>query len=340
MRTSSWLLLGFLSTAVTLDTTASRAQTRAAVPKPIQTDALTTKAKELFDEGLAAFLESRWADAHASFLAAWKLSPRYQIAGNLGTTEIMLGKHRDAAEHLSWYLHEAPASKEQERRQVEGHLKETLAHVAAIAVELAPAGAEVSVDGEVVGKAPLALPVFLEPGEHEIAARRDGYVAARRRVTARAGAADSLSMRLEPVRVPEPARAPDVHGGPNKALIYSGLAVTGVAAGAGVVFGVLSLQREGDADDRRVALMKDGGEYACSGGQRAAECNAYAEARNDAWTFTKVSWIGFGGAAVAGAATWLYHWTATSMVDKGTARVQATPLISTSGGGIVMTGAW
>ena len=45
-----------------------------------------------------------WTAAHAAFLEAWKLNEHYQIAANLGSMEIKLGRFRDAAEHLAIYL--------------------------------------------------------------------------------------------------------------------------------------------------------------------------------------------------------------------------------------------
>jgi hypothetical protein len=343
MKMSRIALLWSLAAALALHAGVSRAQAPAAGSKTAPPDALTEKTRQLYDEGRKAFAASHWAEAHASFLAAWKLTPHYQIAANLGTTEVLLGKHRDAAEHLSWYLREAPAVKAEARREAEAQLKEALAKVGSITVEVAPAGAEVTVDGASVGKAPLASPVFLDPGEHEIAAKLDGYASTRGSVTARAGAAGALSLRLEPAAAPASPGRSEVQkgvGGPDKRLVYTGLGVTGAAAGVGAVFGVLSLLRTGDADERYAEVRKEGGEYACSLGQRAAKCNALVDLYEDAAAFTKVSWIGFGSAATAGAATLIYSWMATPPKAGEPARVQAIPLIARGGGGVVMTGAW
>ncbi|HTN88958.1 MAG TPA: PEGA domain-containing protein [Sorangium sp.] len=316
-----------------------------------ENDALTDKVRELFDEGVKAANAGRWSDAHVSFLAAWRLKEHYQIASNLGVAELKLGKHREAAEHLAWYLREAPTTKVEQRRRAEASLKEALAKVASVTVQVEPAGAEVTVDGAAVGKAPLKLPVFLAPGEHEIGARLDGYVPAKRAVTAKAGVTETVSLRLVgqtmgpadravngPVVPGTPANPRDTSG-PSKPLLYTGMALTGVAAGLGVVFGIVSLNNESAADDLHAELETEGGEYACDAPEREDRCNRLWDHRVDAWTYTKAAWGSFGGAAVIGAATFIYYWTA-SPGSNTAARVQVVPQLAGNSGGVLITGTW
>ncbi|MGK4002873.1 PEGA domain-containing protein [Sorangium sp. So ce1036] len=191
-------LMCSLGVSIALLAPASRAQTSAETPGAAEAEALTDKARQLYDEGLAALNQSRWVEAHASFLAAWRIERHYQIASNLGVAELRLGKYRDAAEHLSWYLREAPATRVTQRQRAEVLLKEALAKVAAITVKTEPEGAEVTVDGAEMGRTPLALPVFLEPGQHMIQAELDGYKPAQERIEPKAG--DVVGMKLYLVR--------------------------------------------------------------------------------------------------------------------------------------------
>ncbi|WP_437735857.1 PEGA domain-containing protein [Sorangium sp. So ce1335] len=316
-----------------------------------ENDALTDKVRELFDEGVKAANAGRWRDAHVSFLAAWRLKEHYQIASNLGVAELKLGKYREAAKHLAWYLQEAPATKVEQRRRAEGSLKEALAKVASVTVEVEPAGAEVTVDGAPVGKAPLKLPVFLDPGEHEIAARLDGHVPEKRAVTAKAGETATVSLRLA-ARTAGPAvqmgngpiapgttTPPRDTSGPSKPVLYTGMALAGVAAGVGVVFGIVSMNKESDADALHVELEREGGEYACDALERADRCARLRDLRVDAWNYTKAAWGSFGGAAVIGAATFIYYWTASPPSDAA-ARVQVIPQLADKSGGVVVTGTW
>ncbi|WP_437647904.1 PEGA domain-containing protein [Sorangium sp. So ce362] len=188
------ILLCSLALAITLLAPASSAQTGAGARG--EAEALTDKAGQLYDEGLAALNQARWAEAHASFLAAWRIKQHYQIAANLGVAELRLGKHRDAAEHLSWYLREAPAERTAQRQRAEVLLKEALAKVAAITITTEPKGADVKVNGAAAGRTPLALPVFLEPGRHVVGAELDGYKPAQEQIEPAAGHAIGITLHL------------------------------------------------------------------------------------------------------------------------------------------------
>src|SRR5277367_5778545 len=126
-----------------------------------ETEAMTEKARQLYDEGLAAFKKGKVAEAHASYLAAWSLNKHWQIAANLADTEIELSKFREAAEHATYYLANAPANRTE---RAEALLKRALVRVAVLTITVEPAGAEVLVDDALAGTAPLPQPVFLDPG--------------------------------------------------------------------------------------------------------------------------------------------------------------------------------
>lgn len=163
---------------------------------PTESSALDEQARELFRSGVKAAEKSQWARAHAAFLAAWSLKEHYQIAGNLGTSEAMLGKWREAATHLAYYLREAPKEKVAERRSAQKLLEQARAKVGALAVRVEPAGAEILIDGKSVGRAPLAGEVFVEPGVRVLEARLTGYEVAKQEVSAAAGASLEVPLRL------------------------------------------------------------------------------------------------------------------------------------------------
>ncbi|WP_437814801.1 PEGA domain-containing protein [Sorangium sp. So ce1078] len=110
-------------------------------------------------------------------LSAWELSPTFDVAYNLGNTKYQLKKHREAAQYLSFALRNWPRLKTVAKLKptAEQRLAESRAQVGAVAVTVSIAGAEVLVDGKVVGRAPLEGEVFVEPGEHRVEARLEGY---------------------------------------------------------------------------------------------------------------------------------------------------------------------
>ncbi|WP_437827787.1 PEGA domain-containing protein [Sorangium sp. So ce1153] len=355
-------LLCSLGLAIALTAPASSAQTAAGSPGAAEVDALTDKARQLYDEGLAALNRSRWAEAHASFLAAWRIKQHYQIASNLGVAELRLGKHRDAAEHLSWYLREAPAERTAQRQRAEALLKEALAKVASVTVSTVPAGAEVTVDGAVVGRTPMTLPVFLEPGPHVISAELDGYKPAQEQTEPAVGDAIGITLHLvrsdagAPAAMAAPATAAPRAAsgtGPTKlrettaappearswvpAIVLGAASVVGLGVGVGLT--VAANDASAETSSQRVAIWNAGGGCIDAPAEHVGGCAKLrdGEARVDA--FSNGARIAYttSGLLLAGALTyWLWPATPSGNVS----RVQLVPNLGARRAGIIAQGAW
>ncbi|WP_437929607.1 PEGA domain-containing protein [Sorangium sp. So ce291] len=312
-----------------------------------ESDALTDKARQLFEDGVKAAKAGKWDDAHAAFLAAWGLKPHYQIASNLGVASLRVGKPRDAAEYLTLYLREAPATKVQERQRAEASLKEARTQVAAVTVRVAPDGAEVTVDGKLVGRAPLADPVFLDPGRHEVGAKLDRYVAQVRTVEATAGGTETLVLELQRPPAPDAdgagagrsvAPAPGAsRGGGRTAVLVGGGIATGVGAAAGVVFTVLANNRAGEAETLKGTLF-DGVQNKCLNTSPPAECMRQSRALDESARYSNVAFWSFVGAGTVGLGTLLY--AVVSSPSEPEARVQVTPMVGTNHVGFSAGGAF
>ncbi|WP_437735855.1 tetratricopeptide repeat protein [Sorangium sp. So ce1335] len=227
------------------------------------------------------------------------------------------------------------------------------------------AGSAVALTLDGVKIEPLSF-VERNPGDHVLIASMAGRRSVTRTIHLTEGerkelVLDTASLPIEPARNPAyapvqgaphradrkqanhaPARTlarPNDAGGPNRALVYTGMALTGVAAGVGTVFGILSAKHKIDADDLHDQLETKDGPSACAGGQNAAACGTLLSTRKEGWNYTKISWGFFGGAAVAGAATLIYYWRASSPAE-ATAHTRVIPQLGEGSGGIVITGAW
>jgi len=118
------------------------------------------------------------------------------------------------------------------------------------------AGAELMVDGVVVGVTPLKQPVWVNSGLRQVTARKQGYRAATRSVSVPGGEPISVAIHLEsdPSAAPlttvvAPAPRPPEKG-PNTALWLTG-AISVVFTGTAVTFGLLTL-RANDRLDREL----------------------------------------------------------------------------------------
>lgn len=229
----------------------------AATPVGMQVNA---DAQQLFFDGQTATKQKQWDRARTFFQGAWRIQQHWKIAVSLGRAELRVGRMRDAAEHLTFFLREVPAGAltPADREQVNEMLEQARATVGALKVTGAPEGAEVALDGVVVGKAPLEGELFVEPGPHRVEARRSGYVDGAGAVAAVAGREAGVDLRMVkvPVTKPLPGVGPAAGGavavpsalGPNKGVVIAGAALTAVGLGMGIGFNVMSLAKEGERD--------------------------------------------------------------------------------------------
>ncbi|AUX40718.1 hypothetical protein SOCE26_021190 [Sorangium cellulosum] len=338
-------LLWTLSVAMSLLAPVAGAQPAAPRAEAQESDALTDRARQLFEDGVKAAKAGKWADAHAAFLAAWSLKPHYQIASNLGVACLKVGKPRDAAEYLTRYLREAPATKVKERQLAEASLREARAKVAAITVQVAPEGAEVTVDGAIVGQAPLADPVFLDPGQHEVGAKLDGYEPQARSIAAAAGATETVLLELPrkaEVAAVRPAPGPRVpptstgsRDGRRTAILVGGGVATGVGAAAGVIFMVLSNSRAGEADELRGTLFENG-RNKCVPTPQTVDCGKQRDTLDESTVYSNVAFWSFVGAGTVGLGTLLYGVVSSSSGPE--ARVQVMPLVGANDIGLSVGG--
>jgi hypothetical protein len=215
---------------------------------------LLAQARELYREGFAAEKQKQWERARLFYLSAYRAQPHFQIAVHLGLAELELGRFRDAAEHLDFFLRETrdlPGADAWGRASVEQAYSRARERAATLVVSADPPGAEVLVDGSPVGNAPIAAPIFVEPGRHLVEVKLAGYVPTSNGYDLLAGTESRVSAHLTPaaapVRVsvvappPPPPRAPApvTRVRVNKVAV-AGFALAGVAAGFGVGFAAVS----------------------------------------------------------------------------------------------------
>jgi PEGA domain len=186
------------------------------VPAPAlaQDDVTLTMARERFKEGVAYFDKKDFAKARVAFLQAYALKKHPAVLLNLAQSELRSGHEADAAKHFSQYLREHKDATEAERQGAETGLTAAKALVAEVTLDVDATGAEIYVDGDLEGQAPLPGSIYLSPGAHELQARKDGKTATNQ-VNVAAGQASTISLKL--AAGPKPRPTPGVSPGePNQ----------------------------------------------------------------------------------------------------------------------------
>ena len=329
--------------------------TGAAQPAPASTasaatdsDPMSDKALELFNEGKKLFREGKYGQAEASFEAAWAIALKSKgIAANLGECEMRLGKHREAAEHLAISLRLAPPADPQ-RARTEGNFATVKGKIGTLVVQTRPAGAEIFVNGKKAGDAPLIDPIFVDPGKVKLRVRLEGYTSWEKELEVATGQEGPLEVPLEKLATVPTATATATATAPPPpprskvpAYVGGGIGVAAAVAG-GVLLGVGFAQRA-DVDER---MPRDAdGKPLCvrsadAGPELHPDCPALRDQTATALTMANAGLpilIG-GGIVIAGAIT--YFFWAGGKGASAKAAMRLTPVAGASGAGLVWAGSF
>ena len=124
-------------------------------PALAQDDVTLTMARERFKEGVGYFDKKDFAKARVAFLQAYALKKHPAVLLNLAQSELRSGHEADAAKHFAQYLREHQDATEAERQGADTGLTAAKALVGEVALDVDATGAEVYVDGDLEGQAPL-----------------------------------------------------------------------------------------------------------------------------------------------------------------------------------------
>lgn len=267
-------------------------------------------------EAREAFVRGDVAAAYERYLAIWATNKSGRIAGLLAQAEVELGRCADAIRHLDLAIADPPADgTEDVLRLLRGWRAQCESRVQQVTVSGVEPGTDVVVDGEVVGQAPLPSAIMLDPGLHQIEARRAGETVATASVNARAGATQVLTL---PASQPPPSSSgisssssasPYVPSSPPAlerkppmwpAYVGGGVFLVGLATGVG--FHLAAESKESEVEDHLDELTPN----SCGGASQPARCRDLADAVSAHDSRRLWSDIGTGAAIVAGVATASY----------------------------------
>ncbi len=272
------------------------------------------------DEGAAREFQKAYDQVH---------TPR--AAGQLGLAEQALGRWEDAERHVGEALHATgDAWVVKNRAILDEALGAIQGHLARVEVIGDPEGADVSVNGRVVGKLPLQSAVRVSAGEVEVELHASGYVPMQRTLTIVGGQYQRLVFHLakEPVassagegpsvtkvageqRPPSESTpvtplvaSPPGADEPSTARTVAKWSAAGLA-GVGLVVGIVAAVEHGSNvsafDGHTPSCFDNNGTAVHQGGSPAPECQGSLDSyRSDkTWEI-----VGFSAAGVF-AVTWL-----------------------------------
>ncbi len=285
------------------------------LPDSALDESVVEKSRELYREANEHVQRKEWAKARAALLAAWSLGRHYSIAANLGECELALGRHRDAAEYLDFALRSWGTAYPEAKQKAQTMMDEALKRVAVVEVVSTVEGADITVDGVVMGRTPLEAPLFLEPGSHELDIWRPGVPHDAKTVNLTAGERTRIQIGSAPKDPkpgspePEHDKRPEPTGNAKPIVVGAGAALTLVGATVAVVYMAKASNAESDAEalqQKRDAIYGPAGCLSSggAGSQLCAELATKLDDRNAANRTESIAWVGTGLLATATVATY------------------------------------
>jgi hypothetical protein len=263
-----------------------------------------------FDKGLAASNDQRFGEAEGQFQKAYQLWPDFRVLYNIGKVRVALGSAAEAVDAFEAYLDKGGDQIPEERRaEVRDAIAAALARVATLTVRVSPDGAEIRVDGRLVGVAPLAGPVRVTEGKHTVEALLPSRPVQLREIDV--PGASTLEVALDfpvaakleapaplpaaPVLVEKPAGEEVAHRRHVVGYLLGGAGLAATIAGAFVAY-----EGASDANAARARLVDAA--MPASGMPSVTKYDAAKRSFDDAKTRNQLGWalVGFGVAALLG----------------------------------------
>lgn len=192
-------------------------------------------AEEHFARALQLFDEGDFKLALVEFQRSFELNPNYRVLYNIGQVQFQLARYADARRSFSRYLAEGGERVQGKRRaDVEHDLEALKLRTAQLRLDVDVQDADVLVDGEKIGRSPMADSQLVDAGSHRIEAKRAGFVAAGETVTLVGGDERTVKLHLEAVPPPEPAHVAPASSGLGPVWIGWGLTAALVVGTVGV----------------------------------------------------------------------------------------------------------
>jgi tetratricopeptide (TPR) repeat protein len=207
---------------------------------------IVQEAGKHFSRGVSLYQEADYRAALVEFRRAYEIAPNTAVLYNIGETYYQLQNYAQAMTTLERYLTEAGAGAPHSD-EVDKTLDILRARVGKIEVTTNLPDTEITVDDELVGKAPLKEPVLVSIGRRKITAMHSGRQPETRFIEVAAGDTAKLTLDLAD---PEGAARPIGPAAPSN-LPTVGWIATGAFAVGSVTMGILAYRASNQLKDAR-----------------------------------------------------------------------------------------
>jgi len=218
-------------------------------------------ARRHFDQGVVLYEEGDLPRALYEFQRAFELSDNYRLLYNIGVTQLELRDYASALRSFRSYLEQGGADVPEARRaEVVSQVEALRRRVGSLIVLTSIDGAEILIDGRVIGTTPMTAPVLVNIGPLTLEVRAKGYEPWRQAIAISSRdeiALDADLVRVEPPKLAmTPVESPLAVGGsadvanPStpriETVTWSLFGATAVVGFGALVTGLLAIRAEDD----------------------------------------------------------------------------------------------
>lgn len=158
-----------------------------------------TKAQILLSEGTQLFNRGAMAEALDRFKQAYAEYASPKLLFNIGQTSRSLGRSVEAMDALEKFLAEATDTPPEMISEAKRSVVELRGMLGNLTILCSTPGAEVALDGRIIGSAPLPGSLWVMPGSHLITANHPGFSPASVTVDVNAGTVHTLALAMQRV---------------------------------------------------------------------------------------------------------------------------------------------
>lgn len=170
-----------------------------AKPAAVPDAAAKQEAARRFETAIGLYEDSDYQLALAEFERVYELVPDYRVLYNIGQVSMQLGRYARALRTLREYMSRGGDAIPNDRRSsVRSDIELLETRTATLMLDIQPDGAEVWVDGVLVGQAPLAQPLVVDVGERTVQVRLAGYVGRTQAITLAGSDRRDVVLKLDP----------------------------------------------------------------------------------------------------------------------------------------------
>ncbi|MFO0549925.1 MAG: hypothetical protein U0271_16140 [Polyangiaceae bacterium] len=204
----------------------------------------------LYQEGNAAFKAGDTQLAYQKLRRSFELKPSADTAANLARTEDVLGKHRDAAEHLAYALRTFPSTGDANIRDL---IVKELTRIEGLVGKITitcPPGTMLTVNGALIGLSSKDA-IYVDPGTVTIRGKHETEGEAEVSVTVESGKPQTIELKLQTKTQPvsKSVEGPEIW----PAVLLGVFGGASLAAGIGLTVGGV-LQHGSAVDDAQACV--------------------------------------------------------------------------------------